>query len=849
MIRIKNIITACIGLMMYCVIFSSCKSDEIVSGIFEIAPKDLVVDVDKESTTVYIPISSSLTINDWEVEYEEPWITHGKKRNSLVLSFDANPDKKKRGATVKVISPIAEYTLSVNQYGENDVVISGDEDIQVKPESANGSESVSPNNSIDKSYDGEIYGSPYMTRECPATLEYFFSGEEVINYIVYSPTSAGNFGKFKLYVATDENPEYTEQGNYDFKMSSGNSTINFTSGLKATKIKFIVEEGAKGMIGCSEMQFFTQTVSLTEQLLNVFTDVTCTEVKPGVDDTAIENLPAEYFQRIAYALRDGRYNEWEKDFRIQEYKAYSNSEDWARKLLIRKYANLDNPTGVSVKKGDELIILVGDTHGQQIDLQCIGEETTDYYDDHEYLQPAASGPTYSLRTGINKLTMISPGQLFLMYNTDITSPNALPVKVHIPLGSGKVTGYFDLERHKTDEKYAELLSKATHKYFCVRGDKIMFYFHTGQLTDIIQRKITPTLDFWNNIVKWEQELSGIDQIPTTQMNNHVFAMSPEGGTMWASDYRIAFPKSQFYRILVPERVMAAKDNVWGPAHEMGHIHQGAINWPSCTESSNNLFSNYVLYKLGKYCSRGSEISVLSESYWGKKSWVMLGDNTSYQNEDPEIHTRMFWQLWNHFHRLGNMPDFYPKLFNELRINPLKTDKPGTAQMQFAEAVAKVANMDMTEFFDKWGFFIEIDKNYTQYGSTLRYTVDQTMIKKTKDYMSTFTKKCPPICYIEDRKNGDVGIENYKVGDVGHYSQFKDNVQITGTPTYKLTGNTITINNGSQAVAFEVRKGNEKGEVLFFFNFFNYTIPMSIINETTKFYAVQADGKRIEIKRE
>ena len=117
-----KILAICLSLMMYGIILSSCKSDDIAGGIFEIAPKDLIVDVDKESTTVYVPISSSLTINDWEVEYGDSWITHGKKRNSLVLSFEANPDKKKRTTAIKVTSPVAEYTLTVNQYGENDVI-------------------------------------------------------------------------------------------------------------------------------------------------------------------------------------------------------------------------------------------------------------------------------------------------------------------------------------------------------------------------------------------------------------------------------------------------------------------------------------------------------------------------------------------------------------------------------------------------------------------------------------------------------------------------------------------------------------------------------------------------------
>lgn len=34
-----------------------------------------------------------------------------------------------------------------------------------------------------------------------------------------------------------------------------------------------------------------------------------------------------------------------------------------------------------------------------------------------------------------------------------------PVKIHILPGSGTVTGFFDLKKHQTDEKYAELLER------------------------------------------------------------------------------------------------------------------------------------------------------------------------------------------------------------------------------------------------------------------------------------------------------------------------------------------------------------------------------------------------------
>lgn len=155
-----------------------------------------------------------------------------------------------------------------------------------------------------------------------------------------------------------------------------------------------------------------------------------------------------------------------------------------------------------------------------------------------------------------------------------------------------------------------------------------------------------------------------------------------------------------------------------------------------------------------------------------------------------------WQLWNYFHRCGNMP------------------------------------------------------NFNQYG-VFPYIVLTPMIDQAKAYMTSFPKKLPqPIYYLEDRKNGDVGIENVQVGDVGHYSQFKENAKIIGTPSYKLSGRTVTVNNGQQAVAFEARKGNENGELLYFFNFFTYTIPSIVtLDENTKFYAVQADGKRVEMRKE
>ncbi len=855
------------GFITVCLL-ASCKDDEEKAfSVFDIATEDLEQVVDKNINTIEIPVNTTLTKSEWQVEPTEKWIKAEKSMATgepfISINVEENATDEARTAQIRVSSFVQDYVITVRQFGLYDIAVEGDR--QIRPTSGK-ADQFEPGYDIDKSMDGKFttgtsyeessnYHSPFGDKtKFPVTLEYYFDESQDINYIIYYTRSGnGNFGKVDVYTATTANPkeeDYTLQGNYDFKEKNDPSKITFNEAIKATAIKFVVHNGRGGFASCDEMHFFQANTNNTQEtkLLKVFKDITCTEVKEGVTEQDIQALGDNFFIDLARAIQHNAYSEWEKDFRIREYEAYSEPAKWAEKLITKRYSNLDNLTGIAVEKDDEVVVLVGDTHGHDVSIQCIGEEKTSFLEDHEYPQTAASGDYYILKSGINKLKMKNRGQLFVMYNCDLTS-HPEPIKIHIPIGSGKVSGFFDLAEHKTDMKYAELLSKATDKYFGIRGDKIILYFHREKLQEVVKNEILSAIHLWNDIIGWEQELMGIEDVRPNLFNNHIFAISPEGAYMWASEDRIAFVYTKLGDILLKENVMEEKDNVWGPAHEIGHIHQGAINWASCTESSNNIFSNYVLYKLGKYCSRGVEISKLAESYLLKQPWPLLGTAT-HKNEDTELHMRMQWQLWNYFHRLGNMPDFFPKLFKYLRDNPLTYASPGTAQMQYAKAVCTVANMDMTEFFDRWGFFrFTLIPSYEQYG-TYMYMVSQELIDQTKEYMSTFPKKVPPIYYLEDRKNGDVGIENYQVGDVGYYTLFKDNVKITGTPTYSLSGNNITVNNGTQAVAFEVRKDNENGELLYFFNFLSYSIPSTVvIDETTKFYAVQADGKRIEMKKE
>lgn len=768
--------------------------------------------------------------------------TRSMTEKTLAFSLTKNTTYKDRQVTITFTGSeykniIAKLVVTQETERIDETNTSVNTDTKFYPTSATASE-AQPGSEISYSFDKIIGGNKcyhsiwQQSANFPVTLEYQFDGKNTLDYIQYYTRSGnGNFGKFELFTSTTENPSYKLQGAYDFKKRNASSKILLNHSIKhLTKAKFVIYSGLNNFVSCDEMEFLTSSNNdiLNTKLLTVFTDTSCSTLKSGITDEEINLLPP-YFANLAYKIKTNSYSEWEKDFRIRNYAPYSNIDIWAENLMTKRYSNLDNPTGIYGEAGETIIVLVGDTHGHSISLQGI-----------KAVEP--SGSEYPLKEGVNKIKLRTKAHLFIMYTNNPSEPS---IKIHIPEGSGTVNGFFDLDEHKTNAQYKELLDKSTYKYFFVRGHKMMFNFHRSKLIEFVPNKILSAINLWDNIVGWEQELTGIENLRPSQVNNHMCAVSVEEGYMWASDYRVAFIYTYLGNVLLKENVMLKKDNAWGPAHEIGHVHQKAINWPSSTESSNNLFSNYIIYKLGKYCSRGTELSELALNRCIlKQGWYNMGDAT-HMNEDTEIHMRMNWQLWNYYHRCGYQPNFWQTLFKLMRKNRIPISDPGKKQLMFAKMASKAANQDLTDFFDMWGFFVPADHiTYKQYG-TYEYNITSDMITEAKEYMAKFPKPKHAFYYLEDRKNGDVGIGNYKVGDVGYYTQFKDNQKITKNVYYKLSGRTMSITNGSEAVAFELIKDSN---LVYFSNFFSFDIPIQVPITNLVCYAVQADGKRIKMIR-
>ena len=841
---------------------------------------------------------------DYDVEDGVNWITSAGDpvqvkafaTTRFIYNIDVNEMPVERKATVKLHATSSSDSKADTQciITQSSISVTSTEvfsDEQVKALSVRASQVSSYEGPVENLIDGSYqsyYHSPYeVTTNFPVTLEFEFFGDQRIDYInvmhrgttsggVFYPGGhwRGQFGTVKIYYKVNAGDPYTYLQDYNFGGNGGYQTVNLVEPLNnVTWIKFEVLDDADPnhvnysdgqYVTCGEVEFYnTNRGEVNDWIQKVFTDMSCSEIKKGVTkkDIIQMNAVSPYLAtNVAMPLLLGTYNESEKEFRIHSYEPYSDNHINLQ-LVTQYYTAMDNPTGIEVQEGKDILVCVDQIPaGQSVSLAVYGEESefgpnyggggqNESYEQNTPLQP-----------GVNTIRIQKTGMAYVMNTAASLSKSSKPVKVHILPGCGQVQGYFD-PSFQSDERYQELLSRCSYKYFVVKGTKCMFLFHTNQLRTDFPKSIRGGIEAWDNLVKWELELMGLDKHP--EFNNHMMAVTNTNPDIYmnATNRRVQFNANTINWICDPESLKIAGEgagvcNIWGPAHEMGHVNQMAINWRGCTESSNNVFSNYANMKLSgddyykTRWSRGAKLERLAADYVQGKPWVLLG-SSDHMNEDTDLHMRMNWQLWNYFQNCGYKKDFFPALFEYFRNGHQlpnadgpkygRSEDLGTAQLEYYEACCVVSGMDLTDFFDAWGFFRTVDTQYEQYGKAY-YGVTTAMINASKARVRDMNlPKAGPLQYLEDRLT--FGGEKY--ADMGYWELFKNKTKIAGTPKASVNGNKVTLSDYDGVVAIEVRNGtSESGELLYFANVSSFTCPVSLTGRTL--WAVQYDGVRKKV---
>ena len=625
--------------------------------------------------------------------------------------------------------------------------------------------------------------------------------------------------------------------------------------------------------------------SIASKVQALFEDNACTVMKAewaAKSDAevvaALEGVPAD-LQQMALKVKNNswataaRENLSEKNFRIYDYKPYSNPEVWADRLFTRPYNRINNPTGISTSDSKSFIYVF---------VEDIPEGTT--VDLAEMASTKFWGNDTRLKEGLNIVPCANKdGSLYIRYicETAIDGKKLADyptVKIHIE--GGYVNGFWSKERGHTNEDWMYMRDHMFKNPTAVQaaGDLTVLNFRTYEFLKECPNNIEGVMrlwDFWNSRQNHYMALDKYD----AWRNNKQLAMSDDNGFMDASSYRTHYNNNTLSTIVNYDLLIADAGSSWGPNHEIGHTNQYAFQIVGTSEVSNNALTNFAIFDQGTHVSRGNNMYNQILDFENKIPYVVRGEGM-YGSKLFSM-TRMYFQLFLYFHAAEKDTTFYPRLFEKLRYDRLpgwatgswdELDENGfyknsvnaaQDQLKFAEACCEIAQMDLSEFFEAWGFFIPMKNAFVgDYGHHWVYLLEEEA-QASKARMQQYEKKGGHLMFLEDRVrksprkkspfcDGTGYRANYAdwdgetIGSVGNFGQWMDYID----ESVKAQGYFYAVSKGkvvikeaegaSGALGFKLYNA-ETGELLSYTNRYEMNVPVSATGVPLKVVAAQADG--------
>jgi len=769
----------------------------------------------------------------------------GNRRTGTILVKENSDDEKKISAEVLVTQSAGEYESGESNFGEDIIVpIAGGEAYNNL-----GVITAQPSTPYEKIWDGKKSGSgsgwlcnnsdEFKTSEAetdpakktwPLSLYFRFEDQSRIDYLIwYDDKNKDALVEGDIYVKTKNDADFKlVMENVAFDADVTPTRIDFPTALidpveikVVAKKSYTTNQSVKRYLLVREVEFYRHNPNNFDPL-TLFEDETCTKLKPGITEEEINACEDPLFRNVAFYMMNNNYP---SKFRINTYKAHPHPDLYKKENKLSKAHDLlSNPTGIFVEKGKEVMVLVGETNGlpltaRILNLNVPGEDGFS----HNY--------SYNLKKGTNRFIADSDGLIYICYHTP-DYQTAPEITIHIP--SGKVNGYFDSKIHDATE-WKELLDGAVAPHFDVLGKYTHLIFPVSSF-----KSYTPDgkalIDVYDDLVLAEQEFMGLKKYNRMNPNYVCFSvMYKAAGYMYAAEYHTGYIASEMNDLCSVEKM---KSSVWGPAHEVGHTFQTkpGLCWLGMAEVTNNILALDVQTSFGLQSRLMGTPSSNYTSLYEKGMSLLLPIEWPHVRKTPDgtgidewCQVVPFWQLHLYSQIEGNK-DFYKDLFEKIRTTPDKdSKKPGEIQLEFTVMASEALGLDLTEFFEKWGFFAEVDYKLTVYGETAQFTVTKEKADETKDRIKALGLRKPSkrIEYICD--------DNKSLYE-------SDSSVIAGSAS--RTGQNFRMINWKNVAAYEVWSDDT---LLFISPAGTFTMPAQfVVGTKVQVFAISVSGQKTEV---
>ena len=637
-----------------------------------------------------------------------------------------------------------------------------------------------------------------------------------------------------------------------------------------------------------------------EKVAKYFTNSAATEVTAATKAMTDEALKAQMttegvpqgLQEVVLKIKNQSWTaypsgrNWEKLFRIADYKVYSenNYGAWARTMGIGyDYGSMTNPTGVTARDGEDLFVFLGDDIPQnaivQIELVPLGTRS--------------AGKYYNLKKGLNIILNQGENNVFVNYigrtfNNGKYLKDYKPMNIHIE--GGKVNGYFDLTKGNTNEDWKTMQSDGLvwAKAFNMKGELIVMNMPGADCKQYTPNNMKELVEIWNSIVQREDDLMGFRAAKRDKCNNVLNATAVDHGYMYATTGGTYYNYNTLADVLNYDKMKWGNGTLWGPAHEFGHNHQQLFNTAGMTEISVNMYSNMVMFTSGRVTSRSencsyidvdgkkydgvceSAVSTYADRFANKKKWFEYGTWGT---------TQMYYKLYLMFHATGLDDQFWHNCLDYLRKNRLEGQGTANCQGQndyllFAKACSFAAKQDLSSFFEAWGHFYDVNGSVIgDYSNTTMYTT-RAQWMEAKKFMQKFPKgPANNMIFIDDhirptpaiypnaapgtmRQDFNGAVRIGSMGDFGSWDQFKkdslgagwavvkEEKTVNGRRTYTMEAK------NSHVVGFKIY--DSKGNLMYFANTKTFTIPKKVMeaaNNNIQVKVCGSDGSEVDPGKE
>ena len=571
-----------------------------------------------------------------------------------------------------------------------------------------------------------------------------------VDYLRYIPrqdgNSNGNWNEVDLsYAPTTSSNSFTKVATYNLGGSSAAYDFYIPNGgLECGKVRFTIKSGANGHASASEIEAYQIDNSRSEIFAQYFEDDLFTVLKPSV--TSSNGIADAELKKLVDNLLTNPTGY--KKFRVGEYEAYMTTSTVRNNLKISsQYNNYENPTGVYLKAGESCIVVASGIAEYPVGLKIKNWVVNE------------SSSAYSLRNGLNVITAMTEGNVFVNYYTD-DFENAPNVKVHFV--NAPVQGYWDQET-MTNTDWKELLKNRASNdstILITRSRYAQLAYPVCSWLKHCPTNVDSVMTMYEQTQWALRDMLGLEKYGRQVKNRQLFFATTYGFMAAGGDGAYCHIGS-LGGIMTPD---SKNFDFWGVGHEWGHNNQlpNGFKWPGCGETTNNISASWAQLHfsgnskeylrledeesgVGAYKGmRGGRMETYFEEGIRKGVSWQLQDGPDYHGATPEEKTvtgydangnsigtvtttsrnydhfvklTPFWQLNLWGTMAGKSPDIIPMVVEGIRSDASYTSKfntSGKQQINWMKLACDSTGLNLLPFFEKAGMLKPINAYIEDY---------------------------------------------------------------------------------------------------------------------------------------